>query len=844
LPHSLLERQLRRCGLTADTPPATQEQWQRLLDRIDRAYTDADEERYLAQRSQQIASSELHQLNKSLQDSEASLQVERDRLAAVMESLGDGLFAFDGEGRCTTANAAAARILGWSRGELVGTTFVDSVAPELAPMLHAPATLGSGLRIESGTFRRRDGSQLPVTLSLTPILRTGTVAGSVLVFHDITERTRLLEAVERERAQLLNIVADAPIAIAIFDLEMRCLTHSRKWAEDHALERDQVLGKSFYELEPDASERWRGIHERCLRGERLSAPEDVFVDRDGSVRHLRWAIHPWQAADGSVGGLVVFTESIEDLVRAREVALEAARLKSEFLATMSHEIRTPMNGVLGMTSLLLETELTHEQRDFASTIQISADNLLTIINDILDFSKIEAGKMEVENIEFSPRTVVESVLDLLAESAHKKQLELACLLYRDVPATVVGDPVRLRQVLFNLVGNAIKFTPKGEVMVTMRAHQIRDHRTRLEFSVRDTGIGMSEEVQRRLFQSFTQGDGSTTRRYGGTGLGLVISKRIVELMGGSIEVESVAGGGSCFRFTIACDVVDPGHSTRAVPELDGLRVLVCDDNETNRRILAAQTSSWGMRPTLAVDADDCLRILRRAANEGVSFDVAILDMCMPGTDGLQLAEAIHGQQALATLPLVMLTSSYQRLHRDAALGAGFAACLTKPVSESRLMACLQEACGREGAAGNGGLDGRDRAPPKSALRARVLLVEDNLVNQRVAERVLSRAGFEVVVSDNGRSALDQIETSAFDLVLMDCQMPEMDGFEATIELRRREELTERRTPIIALTAGAMEDDRRQCLDAGMDDYVSKPFRPMDLIAVVEKWCAGRRAPKA
>jgi len=875
--HPLLQRQLSRCKLRADELPRSLEAWQNLLDRVGRAYRDADDERYLVERSLDVSSAEMRELYERLQASQASLAAERDRLAAMMASLGDGLFALDVAGRCVMVNPSAERLLGYSEHELIGRDVVtlikghlERAAPpsqDLRDVLGAQQ-LPAMFRSEDERFLCRDGRVLSVGVTLTPVLHGGATLGAVLAFQDITARKQLQEAVERERSQLRSIVANAPIAMAMFDAEMRYLTHSRKWLDDHGLVGQDIVGRSHYEIFPDLPERWLSAHRRCLAGAVVVQPEDVFERRDGRSIHLRWAGHPWYTPSGDIGGVILVTDCIDDLVRAREAALATARLKSEFLATMSHEIRTPMNGVLGMTALLLGTRLDAEQRECTQNIQLSAENLLAVINDILDFSKIEAGRLELEEVELSVRVLVQDVLELLAEGAQRKGVELACLVDSEVPAALRGDPVRLRQILVNLVGNAIKFTPAGEVVVTVRTAGESTDSVTLLFEVRDTGIGMTPDVQERLFQPFTQGDGSTTRRYGGTGLGLAICKKLVSLMGGNIAADSRPGAGSVFSFTARL-LLAAGSSVGSDPgrePLQGRRVLVVDDNATNRRILELQTRRWGMLPALAADGEAALTLLRQAARAGTPFDVAILDLCMPGMDGAQLAAAISADAMLATTPLLLLSSIGQRSQLEVAGDLCFAACLSKPVNETKLRQCLEHVCGAgrvgpvEPSKETAALDPAEPALPLASgatrpaaagraaeltpqgptaatgsARARVLLVEDNAINQRVAAAILHRAGYEVEIRSNGVLALAALEQQRFDVVLMDCHMPELDGFATTLELRRREAHAGQRVPVIALTAGAMAEDREACLRAGMDDYLSKPFRADDLLQMVERW---------
>ena len=673
------------------------------------------------------------------------------------------------------------------------------------------------------------------------------------------ERKQAEETLLQERIFLRTLIDNLPDAIYFKDTACRKIVANLADVRNMGQQSEaDVLGKDDFAVFPkEVAEGFFADDQMVLRtGQPVLNREEYLIDEKGGKRWLLTSKIPSRDVNGQIIGIIGLGRDITerkamelDLEQARDTALESARLKSEFLANMSHEIRTPMNGVIGMTGLLLDTELTAEQHEFAETIQSSGDALLTIINDILDFSKIDAGKLQFETVDFDLSNAVEGAVDLLAERASDKKIEVASLIYSNVATRLQGDPGRLRQVLTNLLGNAVKFTERGEVIVWAEKESETDKDIVIRFTVSDTGIGIDEAAQQRLFQAFTQADGSTTRKYGGTGLGLAISKQLVELMGGQIGVESVPGKGSSFWFT-ARFTKQSGEAEEireGTASLNELHVLIVDDNATNRKILSHQVSSWGMVHQESDSGVRALELLRSATAQGHSYDLAILDLMMPGMDGFELARRIKSDPLLAATRLVMLTSYGQRGDGTTARETGVAAYLTKPIRQSHLFDCLTNVVSQPSV--ETGMETSSSGTPAQLITRHVLkettmmtnhlilIAEDNIVNQKVAVRQLQKLGYRADAVANGREAVEALEKVPYDVVLMDCQMPEMDGYEATAEIRRREGQT-KHTMIVAMTANALQGDREKCMAAGMDDYISKPVKPEGLAQVLQRVLAG------
>ena len=663
----------------------------------------------------------------------------------------------------------------------------------------------------------------------------------VAMLDTVGSQVGLFVARKRAEEELDRFFTLSPDLLCIATFEGHFIRLNPAWQRVLGLAPETLLSKPWLDfVHPDDREATIAAA-TVLRDAELTLFENRYRCADGSYKWLQWTAVGYKDLDliyASARDVTDRRRADRELEIARRRAEEATVAKGEFLANMSHEIRTPMNAIIGMTELALGTRLTAEQRDYLRTVKDSSEALLALVNDILDFSKVEARKLSLERVPFGVRDVVEDAVRLVAPRADEKGLELACRILPEVPDALVGDPGRLRQVLLNLVSNAIKFTAQGEVVVDVAPGQLSSDEAALKFTVSDTGIGIPPDKQWEIFGPFVQVDASITRRYGGSGLGLAIASQLVELMGGHIWIESEVGRGSRFHF-VAHFGVHHGTALHPIPppsaDLRDVRVLVVDDNATNRRILEEMLTTWRMKPVTVDGARAALAALRDAAIAGDPFRLVLSDAMMPGTDGFAFARAVRDDARLAGATLIMLTSAGLPQGRARADEAGFAAYLTKPVKQSELLDVILTVFGSPTPPERPSARRARRSPSSRATRRplRVLVAEDNLTNQKLVVRLLEQCRHTVVVAPNGREAVRRAAEESFDVILMDVQMPELSGVEATAAIRQREQATGAHVPIVAMTAHAMTGDRERYLDAGMDAYVSKPLRPDALLAAID-----------
>lgn len=842
----------------------------------------------------------LRRADKGILSQQMELLASEEQLSATLRSIGDAVITCDRKGRVTSLNGVAETLTGWNSQE-AATRPLEDVFPIIDSQsrntVENPVTraLAEGVIVElanSTVLISRNQKEYQIADSCAPIRdAAGIVIGAVLVFRDVTEEYRRIAKIRESEAFQRDLLLNLPAAVVIVDPGTRRIELVNDYAASlFGAPTDQLLGQVCHSFLCPAAQ---GACPVCDLGNTVDKSERIMLRVDGSrlpilktvkkvilggrEKLLECFVDISERKRAEQELLETNRRLEEETARANEMAVQAelSRLeteklnrklslqkeradlmaqkadaaniaKSEFLANMSHEIRTPMNGVIGMTGLLLNTELTDDQRRYAEIVKSNGESLLGLINDILDFSKIEARKLDLVMQDFDLQSLLDGLADSLAHRTQDKGLELTCAADPGVPLLLSGDPGRLRQILINLAGNAVKFTDKGEVAV--RVSRVQEARENIEgtcslrFSVRDTGIGIPKDKVGMLFSKFTQVDASATRQYGGTGLGLAISRQLVELMEGEIGVNSIVGRGSEFWFTAHFGLQAQAEQVEAPPaDLAGVRVLIVDDNATSREILFTRLGFWGMRPQEASDGLSGLQALHCACEENDPFRLAVVDMQMPGMDGEAFGRAVHADKRLTDTRLVMLTSLGERRDANHFQEIGFSAYAVKPIRHEELREIFSQILA------GGVFQSRsprfglwETLPNFSNRKTRILLAEDNITNQQVAKGMLKMMGLTTDIVNNGREAILALETKSYDLVLMDVQMPEMDGLEATKRIRKREaEFRDKnslfRIPIIAMTAHAMQGDKERCLEAGMDDYVMKPVAPQELAGALEKW---------
>jgi PAS domain S-box-containing protein len=720
------------------------------------------------------------------------------------------------------------------------SSWIESIHPEdRERVLKEFAAAGAQPAQVEYRIIRPDGGLRWIWVRTFPVQGENESPGRLIgIAQDCTDRKQS----ESMQAFLASIVESSDDSIVGTDLDGQIMSWNQGAEKMFGYTPAEAIGEPITMLfEKDHQKDYRRVLERIRRQEHIERFESVRVAKDGRQIPVLTIVSPIRDRSGRLQGvsaiyrdMTLEKKAAEELLRAKEAAEAASQAKSTFLATMSHEIRTPMNGILGMTELVLDSEVTADQRESLDLVKLSTESLLGVINDILDFSKIEAGKLDFEALPFDFREFLGETMKTLGFRAYQKGLELIFDVHPDVPSILVGDSGRLRQILVNLVGNAIKFTERGEIAVNVELESRSGETARLHYSVRDTGVGIPAEKHQKIFEAFSQADDSMTRKYGGTGLGLTICGRLVEMMSGRIWVESVPGKGSTFHFSTSLGVPDlsPIQTPRMQPEeLRGLSVLVVDDNLTNRRVLTGLLSQWGMQPKAVDGGRAALRALESAKLAGQPFALVLLDGQMPELDGFDLAAQLQKHPDWVGATIMMLTSADQLGDGARCRNLGISAYLVKPVRQSELLSKICNSL-KHGAA-------HTRAAvqypaPSIASNTHVLVAEDNPVNQTLVRRLLEKRGYSIIVVGNGRAALDALEQDEFDIVLMDVQMPVMDGFAASAAIREKEQATGRHMPIVAMTAHALKGDQERCLAEGMDAYVSKPIRTEDLFLTLER----------
>jgi PAS domain S-box-containing protein len=792
------------------------------------------------------------QIGQFMKRTEAEQMVlwERYLLRTLMENVPDSIYFKDGDGRFIHISRAMACRFGLSDpGLAVGKTDFDFFTDEHAQAAKEDerAVMETDTPIVGKVEKETWGGGHITWVSTTKMPfrdKDGRLVGTFGISRDITARKHAEDALRQEEQRFRSLIEATTAIVWNTPASGEFEAEQPGWSAFTGQTFEQLKGCGWLDaVHPDDRPNTAKVWSAAVASRSLYQVEHRLRRHDGEYRHmLVRAVPILTKEDGIREWVGVHTDidaekQAEAAMReAKDAALAATRSKSEFLANMSHEIRTPLNGIIGMAELTLDTELSPEQREYVGMVKLSADHLLTVINDILDFSKIEAGKLELDLVDFNLRDTLDDTVATLAMRAHKKGLELAGHVALDVPDALLGDPHRLCQVVVNLIGNAIKFTDAGEVVLRVEVQSHSEHGTTLHFAVSDTGIGITPDQQQKLFRAFSQADTSTTRKYGGTGLGLAISARLVEMMGGEIWLDSRIGHGSTFHFTARLSpargpVARPAPAEPAL--LSGLSVLVVDDNTTNRFILHEMLTNWGMKPTVVEAGREALSVLEQARKAGAPFGLVLLDAMMPEMDGFTLARRIKQDPDLEVVTLMMLSSANRGEDAARCRELGVATYLTKPVRQSTLLDAIMTSLGSSAGVARRDAPAALRDVQQPRCKLRLLLAEDNAVNQRLAVSLLEKRGHQVVVVANGQDAVEAFEHGRFDAVLMDVQMPEMDGFEATAKIRARDATNGGQTPIVAMTAHALKGDRERCLAAGMNAYIAKPLRSDELFEILE-----------